>query len=182
MEPKFIVIPAAVVIAVIALGSMSLLPQNEPNIAQRESQAEAEIHKIVNVQRSEHGLEPLIYDRELGKIAKSHSLDMAKRDYFSHDTPNGVKPEDRGENAGYDCRNSTPDEEIKYHGIKENIFINESELSLISEHPKEIAQDAVEWWINSPEHNAVILDKSLHVDGVGVTWNQNKILVTHNFC
>ena len=182
MEPKFIVIPAAVVIAVMALGSMSLLPQNEPNIAQRESQAEAEIHKIVNVQRSEHGLEPLIYDRELGKIAKSHSLDMAKRDYFSHDTPNGVEPEDRGENAGYDCRNSTPDEEIKYHGIKENIFINESELSLISEHPKEIAQDAVEWWINSPEHNAVILDKLLHVGGVGVTWNQNKILVTHNFC
>ena len=182
MEPKFIVIPVAVVIAVMALGSMSLLPQNEPNIAQRESQAEAEIHKLVNLQRSEHGLEPLIYDRDLGKIAKLHSLDMAKRDYFSHDTPKGVKPEDRGKNAGYDCRNSTSDEEIKYYEIKENIFINESESSLISKHPKEIAHDAVEWWMNSPEHNAVILDKSLHVDGVGVTWNQNKILVTHNFC
>ena len=182
MEPKFIVIPAAVVIAVIALGSMSLLPQNEPNIAQRESQAEAEIHKLVNMQRSERGIEPLIYDRELGKIAKSHSLDMAKRDYFSHDTPNGVGPEDRSKNAGYDCRNSIPDEEIKHDGIKENIFINESESPLILEHPKEIAQDVVEWWINSPEHNSVILDRLLHVDGVGVTWNQNKILVTHNFC
>ena len=182
MEPKFIAIPAAVIIAVIALGSMSLLPQNEPNMAQRESQVEAEIHKLVNIQRSEHGLEPLIYDRELGKIAKSHSLDMAKRDYFSHDTPDGVEPEDRGKNVGYDCRNSTLDEEIKDYEIKENLFINESELSLISEQSKEIAQDAVEWWMNSPEHNAVILDKSLYVDGVGVTWNQNKILVTHNFC
>ncbi len=182
MEPKFIAIPAAVIIAVIALGSMSMLPQNDPNIAQRESQAEAEIHKLVNIQRSEHGLEPLIYDRELGKIAKSHSIDMVKRDYFSHFTPNGVGPEDRGKNAGYDCRNYISDEEIKYDGIKENIFINESESSLISAIPKEIAQDTVEWWMNSPEHNAVILDKLLHVDGIGITWSQNKILVTHNFC
>jgi uncharacterized protein YkwD len=160
---------------------MSLLPQNEPNIAQRESQAEAEIHKIVNLQRSEHDLEPLIYDRELGKIAKSHSLDMAKRGYFAHDTPNGVEPEDRAKNAGYDCRNYISDE-VKDHEIKENLFINESESSLISEQSKEIALDAVEWWMSSPEHNAVILDKSLNVDGIGVAWNQNKILVTHNFC
>ena len=182
MEPKFIVIPAAVVIAVIALGSMSLLPQNEPNIAQRESQAEAEIHKLVNLQRSEHGIEPLIYDRELGKIAKSHSLDMAKQDYFAHDTPNGVEPKDRAKNAGYDCKNYTSDQEVKDHGIKENLFISESKSPLISEQPKKIAQDAVEWWMSSQEYNSVILDKSLNVDGIGVTWNQNKILVTHNFC
>jgi uncharacterized protein YkwD len=182
MEPKFVAIPAAVIIAVIALSSMSLLPQNDPNIAQRESQAEAEIHKLVNMQRVEHGVEPLIYDRDLGKIAKSHSQDMDKQGYFAHNTPNGVKPEDRGRNAGYDCRESTSDDGINYDGIKETIFIKENESSLVLESPKEFAQEAVQWWMNSPEYDTVILDKLLSVDGVGVTWNQNKILVTQNFC
>ncbi|QMU55348.1 MAG: hypothetical protein GKS07_10895 [Nitrosopumilus sp.] len=182
MEPKFVAIPAAVIIAVIALGSMSLLPQNDPNIAQRESQAEAEIHKLVNIQRVEHGVEPLIYDRDLGKIAKAHSQDMAKQGYFDHSTPNGIKTEDRGRNAGYDCRESTSDDEMSYAVIKETIFIKESESSLVSESPKEFAQETVEWWMNSPEYNTVILDKSLSVDGIGVALNQNKILVTQNFC
>ncbi len=76
LELRTIAIVAAVIIAVTALGLMGSLPQNEPNIADKESQTEAEIHKLVNVQRIEHGLEPLLYDKELGKIAKAHSLDM----------------------------------------------------------------------------------------------------------
>lgn len=182
MESKFVAIPTAVFISIIALGSMSLLPQNDPNIGQRESQAEAEIHKIVNIQREEYNVEPLIYDRDLGKIAKSHSQDMVKQDYFSHDTPNGIKPEDRGRNAGYDCRKTTSDSTVNHEGIKETIFIKENESSLDLESPKEFAQETVEWWMNLPEYNAVILDEQLSVDGVGVTWNQNKIVVTHNFC
>jgi hypothetical protein len=33
--------------------------------------------------------------------ARSHSTDMARRDYFSHETPEGVTPWQRAEDAGY---------------------------------------------------------------------------------
>ena len=29
---------------------------------------------------------------------------MSNRNYFSHDTPEGLDPTDRGNNAGYTCR------------------------------------------------------------------------------
>jgi len=182
LELRTIAIVAAVIIAVTALGLMGSLPQNEPNIADKESQTEAEIHKLVNVQRIEHGLEPLLYDKELGKIAKAHSLDMYKRDYFAHDTPEGIELEDRGKSAGYDCRISILDEDMYYDGIFENIFKKESIDTLIHREPKSIAHGAVEWWMGSPDHRDLILHELLTVNGIGVVISENKILVTENFC
>jgi len=175
-------IPVVVVIALAALFSMNSLPQNEPSIVQRESQTEAEIHKLVNIQRVEHGLEPLIYDRELAAIAKSHSQDMYDRDYFEHDTPDGIEPEDRGKNAGYDCKISIPDEGIYYDGISENISMTESEYSLLLDNPKTLANDTVDGWMSSPLHRDLILDELFSVHGIGSKISENRLLITQNFC
>lgn len=182
MDPKLIVIPVIIVIAIAALGSTSMLPQNGESISDRESQTEAEIHLLVNEQRVEYGLEPLLYDREIGKIAKSHSMDMTQRDYFSHDSPNGTEPEDRGRNAGYDCTIPIPGTNEFYDGIVENIYKKEDTESLLIREPQSIAKETVGGWMDSSIHREAISDELLSVEGIGVSINQNVIYVTQNFC
>jgi len=182
MDLKLIAIPVAIIIAIAALGSISQLPQNDVvTIPQKESQTEAEIHKLVNSLRVEHGLEKLLYDRDLGKIAKAHSNQMLRGGYFEHNTPSGVTPTDMAKAGGYECvLGILPDEYNK--DIGENLFKIDSPDSLLSEQPKVIAQDAVDSWMLSPESKGVMFDEYSEKSGVGVVIGQNKILVTHDFC
>jgi uncharacterized protein YkwD len=62
---------------------------------------EQKIHDGINLQRQNQGLSPLIYDSKIADVARAHSLDMATRNYFEHDTPEGVTPAQRGTDAGY---------------------------------------------------------------------------------
>ncbi|TWU37533.1 Dockerin type I repeat protein [Novipirellula aureliae] len=45
--------------------------------------------------------QPLAPDASLSRAAELHSLDMILRDYFAHDTPEGVSPWTRAANQGY---------------------------------------------------------------------------------
>jgi len=65
------------------------------------SELEMQIHYHVNEERKNYGLNPLLYDYTLAVIARSHSKDMADRNYFEHDTPEGIEPADRGYQYGY---------------------------------------------------------------------------------
>lgn len=65
------------------------------------SELEQKIHSGINLQRQNQGLKPLVYDNKIADIAREHSQDMATRNYFEHDTPEGVSPAQRGINAGY---------------------------------------------------------------------------------
>jgi uncharacterized protein YkwD len=44
---------------------------------------------------------PLEMDEILRGVARAHSADMAARDYFSHDNPDGEDPDDRIEEIGF---------------------------------------------------------------------------------
>ena len=61
-------------------------------------------HELVNAERINRGLGLLEHVREIRLIARSHSDDMARRDYFSHTSPEGLTAADRGDRAGYDSR------------------------------------------------------------------------------
>ena len=65
------------------------------------SELEQKIHDGINLQRQNQGLNPLVYDDKIADVARTHSQDMATRNYFQHDTPEGVSPDQRGINAGY---------------------------------------------------------------------------------
>jgi len=58
----------------------------------------------VNLERRSHGLTPVRVDSRLSEIANGHALDMAARDYFSHETPTGQTPFDRMRTAGCEYR------------------------------------------------------------------------------
>lgn len=107
---------------------------------------EIEVHKLINDERAnkeKHGLDlvPLKLHSVLIDVARSHSKDMAERGYFDHIDPSGNDAFDRLSNAG-----------VEYQSAGENLFMS----SAIGEN-KEMAQDAVNGWINSPGHYANIL-------------------------
>ena len=44
----------------------------------------------------------LIWDERLWNVAKGHADDMCEREYFEHETPEGLSPNDRSNALGYD--------------------------------------------------------------------------------
>ena len=62
---------------------------------------EKAILKYTNVERKSYGLEELTWDNQLGQIARAHSEDMIKNDFFDHINLKGEDPTDRAKKAGF---------------------------------------------------------------------------------
>src|SRR5690606_16440063 len=58
-------------------------------------EAEEEMLRLVNEERTAQGLEPLPMDEQLRAVARAHARDMFERGYFSHYSPEGSSPFDR---------------------------------------------------------------------------------------
>jgi uncharacterized protein YkwD len=110
---------------------------------------EAGLYAAVNGVRSGSGLIELRRDPLLDAVARAHSADMARRGYFSHETPEGLNPVDRlrqggasgftlaGENVGLTSRGD-PNREI------------------------------VEAWLASPAHRQNLLAPVFNATGIGI--------------
>lgn len=61
----------------------------------------AEAGRLVNAERQARGLGPVVPLRALGEAAESHACDMARRGYFSHESPSGETVMDRVLGQGY---------------------------------------------------------------------------------
>lgn len=154
------------------------------------------VHDRINRIRTQRGLNPLARSPELAAIALSHSRDMAKRDYFSHQSPEGEMPSDRADEHGYTCR--VPVGGNRYQGIGENIFQVTAYESIrrtmrggeqVSEQynwftPEAMAEQIVQGWMNSPPHRAIILNEHFSRDGLGLAYSpeDKTVYITHNFC
>lgn len=62
---------------------------------------EEQVTALVNARRARAGCGPLRIDRRLHTAAQRHSADMAARQYYEHDTPEGKGPDDRITAAGF---------------------------------------------------------------------------------
>lgn len=56
---------------------------------------EARMLEMLNAERRQRGLKPLLADAELTQVARAHSRDMFARGYFSHVNPDRADPFDR---------------------------------------------------------------------------------------
>ena len=65
-------------LAASAFGALS------PAAEARLTRSEASLLAAINEVRAAHRLAPLRIDRRLSRIARAHSLDMLRRDYFAH--------------------------------------------------------------------------------------------------
>ncbi len=104
-----------------------------------------EVLQLTNAFRLQNGLSPLVMNSELAVTAQKHSRAMAEEDFFDHIGPNGSKPWDRAEAAGYTAR-----------AIGENIAAGQPT-------PEQVVQS----WINSPGHRENLLNPSYIELGVG---------------
>ena len=155
------------------------------------SEIEREIHRIVNAERRERGLDPVAFDPRLRAIARNHSRDMVVRGYFGHVSPDGATPRDRYRAAGYDCTIRTGD------GIDhgdENVFVTfagrvETADGIVDHAHNEtkIARTTVEWWLDSAGHRHILLRPYWEREGIGVVVNSGnetgtRVMITQNFC
>jgi uncharacterized protein YkwD len=151
---------------------------------------ERRIHALINKERTSQKLKPLELEERLSKIARSHSQDMARRDFFSHVNPDGKDPTARGEARGYTCRKISGNTITE--GLAENIFqgnlysrirIRGSEKTYDWNSMETIATEGVTGWMKSPGHRENILTKTYQKTGMGVTISKDdKVYVTQLFC
>ncbi|MFD3539084.1 sigma-70 family RNA polymerase sigma factor [Streptomyces sp. NPDC058662] len=113
---------------------------------------------LVNAERAAAGCGPLKEDAQLRAAAQGHSDDMARRDFFSHTSPDGSDPGGRTTAAGY-----------RWSTYGENIAKGQQT-------PKSV-MDA---WMNSEGHRKNILNCAFKDIGVGIHqgpggpwWTQN---------
>ncbi|WP_406298602.1 CAP domain-containing protein [Embleya sp. NBC_00888] len=119
---------------------------------------EDKVLAAVNEERASAGCGPVKNDAKLVALARAHSADMAARDYFDHNTPEGLTPWDRAEKAG-----------VSYLGA-ENIARGQK-----------TADAVMRAWMNSPGHRRNILDCGLTKLGVGIKEGANGPWWTQEF-
>lgn len=124
---------------------------NIPTISSSTTAYEAEVVRLVNQRRAEHGLKPLTQDWQLSRVARYKSQDMKDLGYFSHTSPTYGSP--------FQMMKSF---EISYRTAGENIAKGYASPEAV-----------VNAWMNSPGHRANILNATYTHIGVGFVSSGN---------
>ncbi len=111
---------------------------------------ESRAFALVNEERRGRGQEPLRWDAEAARIAREHSENMARRDFFSHTDP------DRGDYV----RRAAAGGVTGWSALAENIAFNQGY--------DDPAGFAVERWMLSSKHRENILRQAFTHAGIGV--------------
>ncbi len=150
---------------------------------------EKKIHALLNRERVKHGLAALSLDADLQGIARRHSQDMARRNYFSHDDPEGRSFSDRYRAAGFVCRVRTGSafctgaENISQF-YSDSILLHEGGVTVLDSSAEDaVAESVVRGWMNSRRHRENILAPYFRRQGIGIALSDDgKVYVTENFC
>lgn len=127
-------------------------------------QIEREIVGLVNVERDKVGTPHLKWNSNAAAVAYGHSLDMAQRDYFAHETPEGSDAGARLKQSG-----------VFYMVAAEDLSLFENVRS-----DTNLSKESVDGWMHSPGHRAPIIDtdKLFSDAGAGVVCTQKTCYVT----
>lgn len=109
---------------------------------------ESRIFDLINAQRRQAGLAPLVYNAQLDQMAKIQSVQMAEVQKMAHVLPEAELPTltDRARRVGY-----------PYGRIAENVALG---------YPT--AESVVEGWMTSKGHRANILNRDVVETGIGI--------------
>ena len=99
--------------------------------------------------RTREGLVPLTREPALDAVAREHSVDMAVRHYFAHETPEGLTPPDRLARGGI-----------------EGITLAGENVGLTSRGDPN--REILEGWLASPEHRRNLLMPAFNATGIGI--------------
>jgi len=116
-----------------------------------EAEAEFLMLQAINTIRYSQGLPLVGIDENLGRSARRHALDMARRDYFDHFSLEGESPEDRARSLGVP------------NPVSENIGI----IRTFGQSLPEVVGALMEGFLDSPEHRRNLLDPDVTHVGIG---------------
>lgn len=105
-----------------------------------------------NVERRDHGLSKLHWNRQLAGVAGRHARDMVSRRYFQHVAPGGKDHMDRIAASGYEPA-------VGCWTAGENLFSSTGRST-----PRQLLAA----WMNSPAHRQNIMRRGWHDFGLGV--------------
>lgn len=106
----------------------------------------AQVAALVNEERAKKGCGPVTTNSQLDAASAGHSSDMAARDFFDHNNPDGEGPGERITAAGY-----------RWSTYGENIAKGQSSPEAV-----------MRGWMDSPGHRANILNCSFKEMGLGL--------------
>ncbi|OQB20492.1 MAG: Chlorophenol reductase precursor [Firmicutes bacterium ADurb.Bin182] len=115
---------------------------------------ETECIRLINIERTNRGLQALQTNWELSRCARYKSQDMINKNYFSHQSPTYGSPFTMMQSFG-----------LKFSAAAENIAYGQR-----------TAREVVNAWMNSPGHRANILSQAYTVTGVGAAKKANGTL------
>ncbi len=169
---------------------------------------ERAVHRRVNAERTARGLRALAWNDALHPLARAHSRDMVRRDFFAHVNPDGQDAAARADAAELTCV-KTLGKGRTAEGMGENLLAT-SRLAAIrdtyarrsdaprgeSEHVarryewktlEEIAEETVSGWMQSAPHRANLLDPLYETHALGIALAENgqdagRLFITQNLC
>ena len=124
-------------------------------------QIEQDIFNLVNKERREKGLQPVVQNDVLTEVARRKSQHMANLGYFSHTAPDGTTTQDWLTGKGYSL-----------NAWGENIADFQANAT---------AEEIMRGWMNSPGHRANILANNFSLLGVGVYQGNGRTFATQVF-
>lgn len=127
---------------------------------------EQEIFNKVNAHRKKQNLPPFEPCHGLEEAARSHSVEMATLDYFSHQSPNSKRSRVR---QRIEVQSLTP------QSVAENIFMSEGYPN------SEVADFCLRSWLESPGHRKNIESTKYQYMGVGLARKGEKCFITQVF-
>lgn len=147
---------------------------------------ELKMSRLVNLERIKHGLKPLKHNPALTVIARTHSQDMALRDFTGHVNPDGLDPTARAKKAGF--KTTIKRGNTLRVGVGENIYETQSYMeengakTPYLEELDMVAEKGIRGWMNSPGHRKNILNPDYTMEGTGAAVSKDKkIRVTQMF-
>ena len=121
-----------------------------PAAARSAASLERRAFDLANAQRRARGQQPLAWDAELSRLARQHSENMARVDFFSHSNPRGMTMVDRARAQGI----------RGWSALGENIAYNQGY--------DDPAGFVVERWMVSSKHRDNLLNARWTRSAIGV--------------
>jgi uncharacterized protein YkwD len=129
---------------------VSLILSAAPVFAFSVDEEEAEVFRLVNLQRQKAGLSRLDWDDGAARIARAYSKRMAREGFFDHYDPEGNTVMERADRGGV----------RHWSRIGENLFVCDP--------MEEFEPFAVRGWLRSTTHRQNMLDRRWTATGVGI--------------
>jgi uncharacterized protein YkwD len=129
-------------------GTRKSLTTNSPALEDA-NPVERRAFEQTNVARAKNGLTALVWDRELCRMAREHSEQMASLGYFAHETPEGLQLKERARANGI----------LHFRVIGENIAYNKGY--------DDPGGFAVERWLTSSGHRTNMLYPGFQASAIG---------------